>query len=127
MTNRVLIVDDDPDIRTFVSEALAFEGYEVEAASNGAEALRAIERQPPSTMLLDMRMPVLDGWGVAGALRELGLSVRTVVMTVTDDAGLWAEEISADGYLAKPFDLEELFAAVEPRSPLNGALLAPNP
>jgi two-component system chemotaxis response regulator CheY len=117
MANRVLIVDDDPDIRSMVSEALVFEGYEVEAASNGAEALRAIKRQQPSTMLLDMRMPILDGWGVAGALRDLGLSVRTVVMTVTDDACRWAEEIAAEGYLAKPFNLDELFAAVEPAFP----------
>jgi CheY-like chemotaxis protein len=113
MADRVLVVDDDPDIRALVSEILEPEGYEVECACNGAEAVAAIRRRQPCTMLLDMQMPILDGWGVASALRELGLRVPTLVITSAEDGGLWAAEIAAEGFLAKPFELDELLAAIE--------------
>lgn len=113
MAGRVLVVDDDPGIRALIAEGLEPEGYEVETASNGAEALEAIKRHRPATMLLDMRMPVVDGRGVASALKELGLKVPTLVMTDAENAGQWAQEIAAEGYLAKPFDLDDLLTAVE--------------
>lgn len=59
---RVLIVDDEPDIRATVSAMLEIEGYDVDEAANGADALHAIEQRAPDLILLDMRMPVLDGW-----------------------------------------------------------------
>ncbi len=65
----VLVVDDDPAILTTVSEILQFEGYAVRTATNGAEALRLVEHARPWLILLDMRMPVMDGWGFARALR----------------------------------------------------------
>jgi CheY-like chemotaxis protein len=111
--DRILIVDDDPSIRATVTEILEFEGYPVEAAANGAEALRSIERSRPSLVLLDMRMPVLDGWGFARALRERGMRLPILVMTAAQNARAWAEEIGADGFVAKPFDLPELLDAVD--------------
>jgi CheY-like chemotaxis protein len=113
MTDRVLVVDDDPEIRTLISEALELEGYEVETVPNGAEALEAITRRQPTTMLLDMDMPVLDGRGVASALKQRGVSVPTLVMTAAMNAERWAAEIAAQGWLAKPFNLDELLTAVE--------------
>jgi DNA-binding response OmpR family regulator len=60
-----------------------------------------------------MRMPVLDGWGFARELGARGMKVPIVVMTAAQDARRWADEIGADGYVAKPFDLTDLLAAVE--------------
>lgn len=110
---RVLVVDDDRAIVTAVAEFLGMEGYAVETASNGVEALAAIERELPSVVLLDMRMPILDGWGFARALRERGHSVPILVMTAAQDARRWAAEVGAADYLAKPFDLLDLLAVVE--------------
>ena len=109
----ILVVDDDASIRQTVREILDLEGYPVETAADGREALRAVERSEPSLVLLDMRMPEMDGWGFARAVRERGLRLPILVMTAAENARSWAEEIEADGYVAKPFELEELLAAVE--------------
>jgi CheY-like chemotaxis protein len=109
----ILVVDDDVSIRMAVAEILAFEGYNVASAANGAEALEAVERLNPSLVLLDMRMPVLDGWGFARELRARGHRPPILVMTAAQSARRWAEEIGAQGYLAKPFDLSELLRVVE--------------
>ena len=110
---RVLVVDDEPDIRATVAEMLSLEGYAVDEAANGAEALVMLEASAPDLVLLDMRMPVLDGWGFASAVRDRGLRVPIVVMTAARDAGRWAAEIAASGTLAKPFGFEDLISAVE--------------
>jgi len=113
MSMPILVVDDDPAILATVSEALALEGLPVVTATNGAEALAVIDSaRRPSLVLLDMRMPVLDGWGFIGAGRERGLSLSVVVMTGAADARRWGREIGAHGVLAKPFELDDLLAAV---------------
>ena len=109
----VLVVDDDPTILATVGDALAFETYPVATASNGAEALEAVERANPAVVLLDMRMPVLDGWGFAREAAARGLRPKILVMTAAQDARRWAEEIGAAGFLSKPFELPELLDAVE--------------
>lgn len=108
----ILVVDDDPTILATVSEALDFEGFPVITATNGAEALELVDRNWPSLVLLDMRMPVLDGWGFMRAVRERGLNLTVVVMTAAADARRWAREIDAQGVLAKPFELDDLLGAV---------------
>ncbi|HEX4744640.1 MAG TPA: response regulator, partial [Candidatus Limnocylindria bacterium] len=67
----------------------------------------------PFLMLLDMRMPVLDGWGVAAALRGSRHRFPVIVMTAAENAKRWADEIEADDHIAKPFDLSELLSCVE--------------
>jgi CheY-like chemotaxis protein len=109
----VLVVDDDDAIRATVAEVLRTEGYVVSTAANGAEALAAVDRAQPRVVLLDMRMPVLDGWGFVQGLTERGIRLRVLVLTATQDARRWADEIGADGYIAKPFDLDDLLIAVE--------------
>jgi CheY-like chemotaxis protein len=109
----ILVVDDDPTILVTVCEALDLEGFPFVTATNGAEALEAVDRNDPSLVLLDMRMPVLDGWGFMGAVRERGLNLSVVVMTAAADARRWAREIGAQGVLPKPFELDELLSAVE--------------
>jgi CheY-like chemotaxis protein len=117
----ILVVDDDPSIRATVSDVLDLEGYCVITAENGAEALEKVEQSPPSLVLLDMRMPVMDGWGFARALETRGLKLPILVMTAADNARAWAEEIGADGYVAKPFNIVDLIAAVERFTPAGPA------
>ena len=108
----VLVVDDDAAIREAVRDVLESEGIAVETAANGADALEQVGRHRPRLVLLDMRMPVLDGWGFASALRDRGLTLPVVVMTAAADASRWAEEIGAIGVVAKPFGVAELVNAV---------------
>ena len=110
---RVLVVDDDPSILDTVTSILATEGYQVKSAGGGAEALALVSTWGPTLVLLDMRMPLMDGWAVARALRESGSKVPIVVMTAAENAKRWAEEIDAAGHLAKPFDLDELLDCVK--------------
>jgi two-component system, chemotaxis family, chemotaxis protein CheY len=112
-TCHVLVVDDDEIILAAVSGFLVQEGFNVETATNGSEALECVERARPHVVLLDMRMPVLDGWAFASALRERDIALRIVVMTAAQDARRWAEEIGAQAYLAKPFDLDDLIVIVQ--------------
>jgi DNA-binding response OmpR family regulator len=117
----ILVVDDDPTILATVSEVLDMEGFAVMTASNGAEALAAVAQREPALVLLDMRMPVLDGWGFMRAIRERGLTLTVVVMTAAADARRWGREIGAQAVLAKPFDIDELVRAVERLRPQHGA------
>lgn len=112
MATHILVIDDDPSIRAVLNDVLTEEGYHVQTAANGAEGLLAIEQSAPALILLDMRMPVLNGWGLADLLRARGLSIPIVVMTAARDARTWAQEAGAIGYIAKPFDLTELLDAV---------------
>jgi DNA-binding response OmpR family regulator len=109
----VLVVDDDPGILATIADALDLEGYRVRTATNGREALDVLETAAPRVVVLDMRMPILDGWGFAKALRERGDRPRILVMTAAENARQWADEIGADDFLAKPFELEDLLAALE--------------
>ncbi len=113
----ILVVDDDPDILDTVSQILDLEGYRIERATNGAEALQVVDQTRPALVLLDMRMPVLDGWGFARELKERGIQLPIVVMTAARDARVWAREIGADGCLAKPFELFDLLSTVHQLCP----------
>ena len=105
------MVDDDPSIVAVISDILVAEGHEVVSAENGQEALAKVNGE--ALVLLDMRMPVLDGWGFAHRFRASGKRSPIVVMTAAENASRWAAEIGADGYLAKPFEIDALIAAVE--------------
>jgi two-component system, chemotaxis family, chemotaxis protein CheY len=111
---RVLVVDDDETISEFVEMALSDEGYDVVTAPHGAAALQVITEQGnPSLILLDMRMPVMDGWQFSREYRALaGPKAPIVVLTAAADAAQSAQQINADGYLSKPFDLSDLIDLV---------------
>jgi CheY-like chemotaxis protein len=110
---RILVVDDDTSIRSFVEMALDGEGYSVTTATNGAQALAVTDQLHPDLILLDMRMPIMDGWTFARRYRsQEGPHAPIVVITAATDAGERAAEIDADGYLGKPFDLDELLGLV---------------
>ena len=106
---RALVVDDDESIRQFIEMALADDGFDVALAEDGKSALAATGRFKPDVILLDMRMPGVDGWRFADAYRaEPGPHAPILVLTAARDAAQTAAEIRADAYLAKPFDLAEL-------------------
>jgi two-component system chemotaxis response regulator CheY len=118
---KVLVVDDDESISEFVTWVLSDEGHEVSAASNGEVALHLLEGYHPDVILLDMRMPVMDGWKFAEMYRSGRNSpAPIVVLTAAQDAAQRADEIGADAYLGKPFDLEELLSVVKRFGPTNG-------
>jgi two-component system chemotaxis response regulator CheY len=110
---RILVVDDDESIRQFIEMALADRGYEVITAEHGRAALERIATAPPDLILLDMRMPVMDGWVFAEAYRKSPAPhAPVVVLTAARDAEQSALQIVADAYLPKPFDLRSLHELV---------------
>jgi len=112
-TSCVLVVEDQDDIREFVAFVLQNEGYCVMTADNGAVALEEVGRKPVGVVLLDMRMPVMDGWAFADAYRRRpGPHAPIVVLTAAQDAASRAAQINADDYLGKPFELDDLLSVV---------------
>jgi two-component system, chemotaxis family, chemotaxis protein CheY len=110
---RVLVVDDDEGIRDLVAVVLADQGYEVSVAEHGAAALDLVRQTRPAAILLDMRMPVMDGWAFAAAYRQLPAPhAPIIVLTAAQDAPRRAAEIRADAALGKPFTIAELTACV---------------
>lgn len=111
---RILVVEDDNDVRFLVSEELEQHGYVVAQARNGLEALAAVAEEWPNVILLDMRMPIMDGWRFVSELRKrYGRVAPLVVMTAAANAGERAREVEANGWLAKPFELDAVVEAVE--------------
>lgn len=111
---KVLVVDDDRGVRTAVSRALSFEGYEVRAANDGREALAALRAEPADVIVLDIAMPVMDGMAMCRQLRANGDTTPILMLTARTEvrdkvAGL---DAGADDYLVKPFALDELLARV---------------
>jgi two-component system, OmpR family, response regulator MprA len=109
---RVLVVDDDQAVRESLRRSLAFNGYEVELAGDGFEALAAISASRPDAVVLDLMMPRLDGLETCRRLRSAGEDLPVLMLTARDAvsdrvAGL---DVGADDYLPKPFALEELLA-----------------
>jgi CheY-like chemotaxis protein len=109
----ILVVDDDPDMQDVMVLALEAGDYQVCRASNGQEALERVEACAPDLILLDMRMPVMDGWTFAAELRRrYGDRPPIVVCTAAEDAQRRAREVDAVGCLSKPFELDELLRLV---------------
>jgi two-component system response regulator MprA len=109
---RILVVDDDRAVRESLRRSLAFNGYTVDLAEDGVEALEAIANERPDALVLDVMMPRLDGLEVCRQLRSTGDDLPILVLTARDSV---SERVSgldagADDYLPKPFALEELLA-----------------
>lgn len=120
----VLVVDDDPDILEALSEILEAEGFEVRRARNGKEALERLNPDPPDLILLDLMMPVMDGWEFAQRMRQIegpASRVPLIVLSADRNVGAKAGEIGARGYLAKPFELNDLLEMVRHSLPPDAA------
>ncbi|MEU4744900.1 response regulator transcription factor [Actinosynnema sp. NPDC023658] len=112
---RLLVVDDDPDVRDSLRRSLEFEGYEVVTAADGAEALRLLAAAPvPDLAVLDLMMPHVDGLETCRRLRAAGQRLPVLMLTARDALGdrVTGLDAGADDYLVKPFALEELLARV---------------
>jgi len=108
---RILVVEDEPDLLASLARALREEGYAVDTAENGEEALFKAESYDYDTIVLDVMLPKLDGWSVLQRLRQT--KKTPVLMLTARDAGrdrVRGLDSGADDYMVKPFDLDELFA-----------------
>jgi CheY-like chemotaxis protein len=118
----VLVVDDDPDILQTLGLCLSSEGYRVLMAANGREALDILDRERPAVILLDLMMPVMDGWAFVEECRRKPCCVEVpiVVTSASHDLPQTAARLSTFGVrtcLAKPFDVAGLLALVERYAP----------
>ncbi len=109
---RVLVVDDEPDISALVAYHLARESYRVRTAARGPEALRAVEVELPDLIVLDLGLPRLDGIEVARRLRKDEDDTPILMLTARDalDSRVEGLDVGADDYLVKPFERQELLA-----------------
>lgn len=108
----ILIVDDDNDILAAERAVLAEEGFSVREAHNGAEALVALEADPPAMIVLDVQMPGIDGPTFAREVRTRLRHVPLVILTAAPDPKREADRCNAEAYLAKPFHAEDLLKLV---------------
>lgn len=113
MTQRILVVEDETEIATYLKRALAYEGYSVESVATGTAALAAARERSPDLIILDLGLPDMDGLDVARRLRA-GSQVAILMLTARDTVGdrVAGLEGGADDYLTKPFAFEELLARV---------------
>ncbi|MEU6480474.1 response regulator transcription factor [Streptomyces sp. NPDC047017] len=111
---KILVVDDEPEVRYAVADGLAVEGYDVRGAEDGLAALAAVAGWAPDAMVLDVMMPGLDGLAVCRRLRALGDRLPVLVLTALDSVSERVDglDAGADDYLVKPFALDELVARV---------------
>jgi two-component system, OmpR family, response regulator MprA len=109
---RILVVDDDPAVRDSLRRSLSFNGYDVDLAVDGAEALARIGGRQPDAVVMDVMMPRLDGLDTTRALRTAGNDVPILVLTARDAVADRVDglDAGADDYLTKPFALDELLA-----------------
>ena len=113
----VLVIDDDRDLRELLMLLLEGAGYRVAIARDGRDALEKIEQEFPSIILLDMKMPGMNGWQFSAAFRErYGHRAPIVVVTAAEDARSTAEDIGAEAWLGKPFELDDVLALIERHS-----------
>ncbi|MEU4985365.1 response regulator transcription factor [Streptomyces sp. NPDC021969] len=112
--SKVLVVDDDPEVRYAVEDGLAVEGYRVRGAEDGLAALTAVAGWEPDAVVLDVMLPGLDGLAVCRRLRALGDRTPVLVLTALDSVSERVDglEAGADDYLVKPFALDELVARI---------------
>src|SRR4051794_18551194 len=112
MREKILVMDDDEKITSMLRRGLAFEGYTVITAANGAEGLKLILQQDPELLIVDVMMPQIDGWEVVRRVREGGGDVPILMLTAKDEISdrVKGLDLGADDYLVKPFALEELLA-----------------
>lgn len=124
----MLVVEDDLDLLLLMEMVLSEAGHRVRTAAEGRTALARVEEEMPDVILLDMRMPVMSGWEFAREFRTRhGRACPLVVVTAAENARLRATEVGADGWLAKPFDLDDLLALVSRLVRERGAPAAAKP
>ena len=112
---RILVVDDEPNIREVVELYLRREGFEVETAADGAEALVSVDRKQPDLIVLDLMLPVMGGLQLTRTLRDSHYDIPIIMLTAKTEEGdrISGFELGADDYVTKPFSPKELVARVK--------------
>ena len=108
MPPSILVVDDDESIREFVHMALSDEGYSVLQAANGSAALEIVRREPIDLIILDMRMPIMDGWAFLTAYQRVTLPRAPVIAVSANNRAISATTADVVDFIPKPFDLGHL-------------------
>jgi len=109
----ILVVDDDRDFREALSEVLTSAGYPVQQADNGEVALQRVAEEAPGIVLLDLKMPVLDGWGVMERMRGDARSSAIPILILSAYGFEWeAELLGAQGYIPKSVGMDEILERV---------------
>jgi CheY-like chemotaxis protein len=107
--SHILVVDDDASHRVLICDLLEEMGYHTVQAANGKEALDHLERDVPQAVLLDLRMPVMSGWGLLEALKKMPRARNLPIIIISAYGFEWeAELVGASGYISKPVDLEKV-------------------
>jgi two-component system OmpR family response regulator len=111
---KLLVVDDEPNIRELLSTSLRFAGFDVTAAANGREALDAVEKDEPDLAVLDVMLPDMDGFTITRRLRAAGRHFPVVFLTARDETSdkVQGLTVGGDDYVTKPFSLDEVVARI---------------
>lgn len=114
---RILIAEDNAEIRALVSSILVEEGHKVSVAQNGQQGLDMLMEDPPDILVLDIMMPQMDGYSVLKELKSAGVKdqMKILILTAKTSESDWVRgyKLGADSYLTKPFDTDELINAIE--------------
>ena len=111
---KVLVVDDEPNIRDLLSASLRFAGHQVATAANGNEAITKILEIQPDIVLLDVMLPDISGFGVTKKIRSMGIDTPILFLTARDDTEdkVMGLTVGGDDYVTKPFSLDEIMARI---------------
>ncbi|NQV92446.1 MAG: response regulator transcription factor, partial [Candidatus Aquiluna sp.] len=111
---KVLVVDDEPNIRDLLSASLRFAGHQVATAANGTDAINMITDTKPDIVLLDVMLPDISGFGVTKKIRGMGIEVPILFLTARDDTEdkITGLTVGGDDYVTKPFSLDEIMARI---------------
>ena len=114
MRTKILVVDDDPDLLLLLRVTLGAEDYQSLLARNGEDAVREIQTEDPDLVLLDIMMPIMDGWQVLRWMTEKGLDTPVIVVSAkaSESDVAKALELGATDYVTKPFDPDELLQSI---------------
>ncbi|WP_458411645.1 response regulator [Schinkia sp. CFF1] len=119
-SKKLLIVDDQYGIRILLNEVFQKEGYQTFQASNGMQALQIVEQDRPDLVLLDMKIPGMDGIEILKRLKEIDQTIEVFIMTAYGELDMiqQAKDLGARTHFAKPFDIDDIRAAVKAQVPL---------
>jgi two-component system OmpR family response regulator len=112
---RVLIVDDEPNIRDLLATSLRFAGFDIQTAANGTAAVNAVTKSEPDIILLDVMLPDMNGFSVTKKLRTAGIQAPILFLTARDEVEdkITGLTVGGDDYLTKPFSLDEVVARIQ--------------
>lgn len=115
LKHKVLIVDDQFGIRTLLNEVLQKEGYEIYQAANGLQALQVMKQHAPDLVLLDIKIPGMDGLEILKKMKETNPDIRVIIMTAYGELDMIekTKKLGALAHFSKPFDIEEIRNAVK--------------